>query len=96
MQRGQCYRVTDQTGADLGAYVLKPMGAELWISAAAGRADVDLTAVMFALIEGQAREFDSVAFQTKRRGLKYKAMRHGYGVAQVKPDGSYIMRKAMK
>ena len=81
LEAGQCFKVIDQAGATVGAYVLRAKGSEVWISAAAGRAGVDLTAGMFALIEQQSGQFDSIGFQTKRRGLVKKAQRHGYEIA---------------
>ena len=92
---GQCFKLTDDGGEILGAYILKADGAELWIALGAGRADIDLTAAGLALIEAQGREFDSIGFKTKRRGLMRKAAKHGYRVA-AENAGIYTMRKALK
>lgn len=92
---GQSYRIFEDGGDTLAAYVLKVNGAELWIALGAGRADVDLTAVGLALIEAQGREFDSIGFKTRRRGLVKKAAKHGYRVDACK-DGVYTLRKRIK
>jgi hypothetical protein len=70
------------------AYALKRCGSELWVQAAGGRSAQDLTKVGLAKIESQAAGlYESVGFQTRRRGLVRKAQREGYEI-----DG-YIMRK---
>jgi hypothetical protein len=70
------------------AYALKRQGDELWIQAAGGRSQQDLTKAGFANIEAQAAGlYKSVGFQTRRSGLVKKAQREGYEI-----DG-YIMRK---
>lgn len=91
---GQCFKLMDGAGKILGAYILKIDGAELWIALGAGRAEVDLTAAGLALIEAQGRQFDSIGFKTKRRGLVKKAEKHGYTVA-ASNDGIYTMRKKL-
>jgi hypothetical protein len=85
-------------GQPVAAYVLQAMrkaGANvLWITAAAGRASLDLTATLTRLIERQARvaQFDAIGFRTERRGLVRKAARHGYEVERQ--DGNqYFLRK---
>lgn len=92
---GQCYRLFDDSGETLAAYILKINGPELWIALGAGRADIDLTAVGLALIEAQGREFDSIGFKTRRRGLVKKAGKHGYRVDACN-DGIYTLRKRIK
>lgn len=92
---GQCFKLMDEAGAMLAAYILKTDGAELWIALGAGRADIDLTAAGLALIEAQGREFDSIGFKTKRRGLVRKAEKHGYKVDACHA-GIYTMRKRLK
>lgn len=74
------------------AYALIPEGRELWIQAAGGKAKVDLTHLGLGAIEGQAKaaRFESVGFQTRRKGLVKKAQAHGYEI-----DG-YILRKKIK
>jgi hypothetical protein len=92
---GQCFKIFDESGMVLAAYILKINGVELWIALGAGRADIDLTAVGLALIEAQGREFDSIGFKTRRRGLVKKAAKHGYRVDACK-DGIYTLRKRIK
>lgn len=92
---GQCYRIFEEGGDTIAAYILEASGAELWIALGAGRADLDVTAVGLALIEAQGREFDSIGFKTRRRGLVRKAQRHGYRVDACK-DGIYTLRKRIK
>ncbi len=77
LQQGQCFRVM-RGGVLVGAYLLKPCGAELFILAAAGRGNLDMTAVMLTIIEAQAAAFDTVAFRTIRRGLAKRALDLGY------------------
>lgn len=74
------------------AYVLQVQGREVFVLAAAGAAEFDLTAFALAVIEAQAAGFDTVAFQTKRRGLMKKAQARGYAKAGRVHDG-IIMRK---
>lgn len=71
------------------AYALMALGRELWIQAAGGAGPDDLTALGFGAIERQASAggFESVGFQTRRRGLVRKAEKLGYVV-----DG-WILRK---
>lgn len=70
------------------AYAVRAAGSELWIQAAGGAAEIDLTRFGLAAIEQQARGgFKSVGFQTRRRGLVAKALKAGYKI-----DG-YILRK---
>lgn len=71
------------------AYALIPAGRELWIQAAGGKAKIDLTDLGLGAIEAQAKaaRFESVGFQTRRKGLVKKAIAHGYEI-----DG-YILRK---
>lgn len=92
---GRCFKIVDETGDILAAYILEIDGAELWVSLGAGRADIDLTAVGLALIEGQGRDFDSIGFKTRRRGLVKKAQSNGYRVDAC-IDGVYTLRKQIK
>lgn len=96
MRSGQCYKVIDGAGQAVGAYVLRTCGAEVWIAAAAGRAAFDLTAVLSALVDLQARAFDSIAFQTRRPGLIRKARRYGYREAGRVGEQGIIMRKIIQ
>lgn len=84
--QGQCYAVYEHEQLR-GAYVLKAIGGECWVLAAAGRAEFDLTAVLADVINQQAQQFKTIGFQTARRGLVKKAQRHGYEIA------GYILRK---
>lgn len=71
------------------AYALKVEGCELWVQAAGGRGDIDLSDLMHDCIYQQAQKMGlaSVGFQTRRLGLVKKAQQHGYKI-----DG-YILRK---
>lgn len=77
LPRGQCFAV-EHDGQIVGAYLLEVTGTEVFILAAAGRAEFDMTAVFAVLIEQQAAQFSSVAFKTKRPGLVRKAQALGY------------------
>lgn len=74
------------------AYALLPAGRELWIQAAGGKDAQDLTRLGLAAIEaqGKAARFESVGFQTRRKGLVKKAQALGYEI-----DG-FILRKKIK
>lgn len=89
IRQGQCFKVMEGDTI-VGAYVLKADGIECYVLAAAGRCDGDLTAAMLAFIEDNGAEFDSIGFQTRRRGLVKKAQKHGYEIA------GYIMRKKLR
>jgi len=86
LARGLCFKVM-HGGAIVGAYVLKIDGPEVWVMLAGGSASVDLSAHGLQLIEQQSAAFDSVGFQTRRRGLVKKAIKAGYEVH------GYILRK---
>ncbi|WP_343724257.1 hypothetical protein [Herbaspirillum huttiense] len=89
MARGQCFMLG--LNADpVAAYVLAVQGREVFILAAAGRADIDLTAAIDQVVTFQADGFDSVAFFTIRPGLKKKTAALGYA-----QDGA-VMRKRLK
>jgi hypothetical protein len=92
---GGTYRLQDESGQVLGAYILQENGPELWIVLGAGRADIDLTAVGLALIEAQGRQFDSIGFVTRRRGLVRKALKLGFAVV-AKNAAVYTLRKTLK
>lgn len=90
MRQGQCWKISEQ-GVVTGALVTRADGRELWILAAAGRSDADLTEIMVRHLEQTAAgRFDSIGFQTKRRGLVRKTQKHGFEVA------GYIMRKKLQ
>ncbi|WP_228892543.1 hypothetical protein [Pseudoduganella aquatica] len=88
--QGQCFKVLAADGSIVGAYILAAEGSEVFVTAAAGRAAFDLSVVLNGLIDSQARQFDTVAFQTQRKGLVKKAIAQGYEIA------GYIMRKKLK
>ena len=87
---GQCFKVVSDGETILAAYIVAAEGDELFVRAAAGRAQLDLSDVLDALTEAQASRFRSIAFQTQRRGLVKKALEHGYEIA------GYVMRKKIK
>lgn len=87
--RGEAFKVM-LDGELVGAYLLEVHGPEVWILLAGGRAPVDLAHYGFAMLEQQAREFDSIGFQTRRPGLIKKAKRAGFEVAAV------VMRKRLR
>ncbi|EOA05777.1 hypothetical protein HFRIS_004943 [Herbaspirillum frisingense GSF30] len=75
--RGQCYMLGID-GKPVGAYLLEQVGCEVFILAAAGRADIDLTAAIDQVVTFQAEGFESVAFRTIRPGLMKKSAALGY------------------
>lgn len=85
---GQCFALTADGGAQI-AYVLVVRGGQAWINAAKGLGPVDWTALTLPVVELQAKRagLESVAFQTRRRGLVRKAEKLGYRVT------GYIMKK---
>lgn len=92
--RGAAYKIVDGAGVVLGAYVLDANWPLLWITAGAGRADVDMTAVIDALVTAQGGGFAEVGFRTERPGLVRKARRLGYQVTSR--DGpAYFLRKSL-
>jgi hypothetical protein len=74
---GQCFKM-EQGGKIVGAYVVQAFGPDLWITAAAGAAENDLSNVMAAALFHQGAQFDSLVFRTYRPGLMKKALAHGY------------------
>ncbi len=90
---GVCFAVRD--GARIvGAYVLRGIGDEVWIQAAAGRAEVDLCDLFDNLIAKHGKGFRSIGFRTFRRGLVRKAMARGYRITSQ--ENGYTMRKALQ
>lgn len=71
------------------AYAVKRCGSELWVQAAGGTGEADLTSLMIHNTEKQARAagLSSVGFQTRRKGLVKKALQGGFFI-----DG-FILRK---
>lgn len=75
-------------GAPVAGMILQRQKAEIFVVAAGGNAGFDLSIAMdCAIHQGAMPEIQSIAFQTKRRGLVAKAIKRGYVI-----DG-YIMRK---
>lgn len=72
------------------AFALTGQGSELWIQAAGGTGNMNLTRLIIKSAEQLAKgTHTSVGFQTRRRGLVKKAQALGYEI-----DG-YIMRKKL-
>ena len=92
--RGRCFAVLDEQENAVGAYVLRGQGAEVWVQAAAGRADIDLCDLFDELIAKHGAGFASIGFRTYRRGLARKAVKRGYELVGVE-DG-YILRKNLQ
>ena len=91
---GQCFKVLDGAGKIVAAYVLRGQGGEVWIQAAAGRADIDLSDVIDDLIAKHGAGFESIAFRTDRVGCVKKALRRGYRI--VSTENGFTMRKKLK
>lgn len=74
------------------ALALMPIARELWVQAAGGLGNSDLTRAGLEHTEERAAAggFQSVGFQTRRKGLVKKAQAQGYQI-----DG-YILRKKIK
>lgn len=87
--RGLCFAATLEGGAQM-VYVLNVRNGQAWIAAAKGGGPADLTATLLPVIELQASELDSVAFQTARPGLVRKAQRQGYRVT------GWILKKDLR
>lgn len=77
LARGQCY-LLGVDGVTVGAYLLELKDTEVFILAAAGRADIDLAAAIDQVVTFQAEGFWSIAFRTVRPGLMKKAAALGY------------------
>ncbi|WP_079214979.1 hypothetical protein [Herbaspirillum robiniae] len=89
IRKGQCFRMV-LGGQTVGAYLLEVIGAEVFILAAAGRADLNMTAAIDAAVCQMAQDFDTVAFCTIRPGLMKKTAALGY-----KREGN-IFRKRIR
>lgn len=92
--RGRCFVVLDNADNAIGAYVLRGEGAEVWVQAAAGRADIDLCDLFDELIAKHGAGFASIGFRTDRRGLARKAIKRGYEL--VCETEGYILRKTLQ
>lgn len=80
--------VIDQNNNSVAGLLMRRRGSEIYVVAAAGRANVDLSVVIHNLVnQYKTEEIKSFSFTTKRRGLVRKAQKLGYKI-----DG-YIMRK---
>lgn len=77
VQRGACFSLIED-GKQVGAFVLERSGRDLWITAAAGRSDIDLTDVIAECVMALSEKFESIVFRTTRVGLVKKALTHGY------------------
>ncbi|RFP36155.1 hypothetical protein [Duganella sp. BJB476] len=93
--QGATFKIMDEGGAVVAAYVLGAYGSLLWVLAAAGKAKFDLTAAILNLLEQQGAGFDAVGFRTERGGLVRKALRHGYHVTK-KENRAYFLRKNLR
>lgn len=83
LSTGTCQKVLND-GVMIAAYVVEGFGTELWITAAAGSANFDLTDIIDIAAEKQGANFDEIAFTTVRRGLIKKALEKGYECKMVK------------
>ena len=76
---GDCFGVnTDNAQA---VYVMQQKNGVAWVNACQGRGPIPWVKVLLPVIETQAAGCQSVAFQTKRRGLMTQAVKQGYHVA---------------
>lgn len=95
-QRGEAF-IAFQGGRPLLGYVVEADGRELWVTSAAGNSEsFDLTRALVVLAEAHGAAFDTIRFNTVRRGLVRKAARFGFVADGRDRDGSYIMRKRTK
>lgn len=92
--QGRCFQVTDDSGQEIGGYVLRGIDSEIWIQAGAGRAGVDLCDLYEDLILRHGAGFKTIAFKTHRRGLVKKALQRGYKVENLQMG--FILRKEIK
>jgi hypothetical protein len=94
---GVAVRLVDADGETVGGYVVQPFNRVLWITAAAGRADVPLCPIIDAHATEQARQGGYVAlgFQTERRGLVDRTTSLGYFLTS-KIGRTFYMRKNLK
>lgn len=77
LKRGAAVKV-EQNGSLVAAFVLETSGSDLWITAAAGKSDIDLTDLIAKYVIGNCRNAKSIIFRTTRLGLVKKAFTHGY------------------
>lgn len=92
--RGDPWAIYDEGGQAVACYVLQDFGRGLlWITAAAGRAGVDLCQVIDSVTMSHARgAYREVGFRTERRGLVRKVEKLGYYV-QRQEGPAYFLRK---
>lgn len=81
--------VLEREGQPVAAWVLEIRDREVYILAASGFLEQDMTKIGLGIVEGQAMQFDTVAFTTKRRALVEKAKKHGYVI------DAWVMRKKL-
>lgn len=91
---GNCYQVQDEHGQQVGAYVLRGQGSEVWIQAAAGKGKIDFCDLFDDLIAKHGAGFETMAFRTQRRGLVAKALRRGFEITDK--NNGYTLRKFLK
>lgn len=88
------FKVIDEVGKTVGYYILRidqdAQGYEGVLVAAAGRAEVDLTAIVVPLAESQCTGCYSFRIHTARAGLSKKLVQMGYEGAEL------VMRKKLK
>jgi hypothetical protein len=81
--------VLERDGQLVAAWVLEIRDREVYILAGAGSLEQDMTQIGLGIVEGQAMQFDTVAFTTKRRALVRKAKKLGYVI------DAWVMRKKL-
>ena len=86
---GECDAfVLQQNGNDVAGFLLRRKGKEIYVVAAAGRSNIDLSIAINKIItDTKSDDIESISFTTKRRGLVKKAEKQGYKIE------GYILRK---
>jgi hypothetical protein len=94
---GVAVRLVGEDGETVGGYIVQPFGRVLWITAAAGRADIPLCPLIDAHATAQARQggYEAVGFRTERRGLVDRATPLGYFLTRQE-GRTFYMRKSLK
>lgn len=88
--------VFEEAGQAVCGFVIEARESEAFIMAAGAVGRYDFTRIGLGAIEGMARkEFETVAFSTRRGGLIRKARRLGYVVDGTCGDG-LVLRKRIK
>lgn len=85
-------------GRTVGAVTMQAHADELYITACAADREAGGAVSILRMIEARAVGFRSIAFQTRRRGLRRQAERAGYRVVDqlAEPQCGFIMRKQIK